>query len=167
MSVLQSPYLSQGNNSLKWIIKVSWKKRKRVWCIFFQYRKAGVTGNQGEFGQERRCISWLNFKKEISVHAISGSSIIFKNSLKWAHQESGLLYYPKYSAIPMNNMYYSREKRRLRGSLTELCGGAGLQFKSTTGYLTGTQLGRRISEKASLVDWCNSCVHNKPREVSS
>lgn len=58
------------------------KEEKKGLMHFFQYRKAGVTGNQGEFGQECRCIGWLNFKKEISVHAISGSSIIFKNSLK-------------------------------------------------------------------------------------
>jgi len=52
-------------------------------------------------------------------------------------------------------------------SLTELFGGVGLQSKSTTGYLTGPQLCRRTSEKASLVDWCHSYVHNKPRKSAA
>lgn len=57
---------------------------------FFQWRKVYVTCNQGEFGQEHRCIGWISFKEAFAVHEISRSNIILKNSLKWSHQEPRL-----------------------------------------------------------------------------
>lgn len=60
--------------------KGQWKEEKKgLMYFFFQKRKVWVTGgNQGEFGQEHRCIGWINFKKEISVYEIH---ITFKNNL--------------------------------------------------------------------------------------
>ena len=54
------------------------RKRKSL-MHFFQWKKVFIIQNQREFGQEHRCIGWISFKEEISVHEISESNITLMN----------------------------------------------------------------------------------------
>ena len=130
---------------------------------FFQCKKAFIIQNRREFGQEYRCIGWIRFKEEISVHEISESNITLRNKstfellrkstfeFKMITPRTWATLFPKYSDIPVNNLHIPG-----RGGLfkelprTEISGVLGYIVERTTGHLKGTLLCRRASENANL-----------------
>lgn len=69
--------------------KYQLKGTERVWCIFFQWKKAFIIQNQREFGQETQ-VHWLDqfLLEEISVHEISESNIGFEEQINiWVIEE--------------------------------------------------------------------------------